>query len=100
VPAAPLVPAGEDQGRFNAEVETTLRRVTESPIAAGRLVDVGTLATGANNRVEHGLGRTPLGWFVVGVTAQADLWEGAAPDDVVLNLRTDSATADWRIWVF
>lgn len=100
VPAAPLVPAGEDQGRFNAEVETTLRRVTESPIAAGRLVDVGTMATGADNRVEHGLGRVPVGFFPVGVTGQADVWEGAAPDDVVLHLRTDNAAAEWRLWVF
>lgn len=99
VPAAPLVPAGEDQGRFNAEVETTLRRVTGSPIAAGRLVVVGALATTVT-RVEHGLGRTPVGWFPVQKTGNADVWEGQAADDVALYLVSTTVNAEFSIWVF
>lgn len=100
VPVAPLAPTPEDQGRFNAEVESVARRVSESPLLNGRLLDVGELETGANNRTEHGLGRVPQGWIVVGVTGDANIWEGAAPDREALNLRTDNASAHWTLWVF
>lgn len=99
VVSAPLAPDAASQGRFNAETEAAVRSVAGCPLVTGRRLAVGALTT-TPTRVPHGLGRVPLGWFPVGVTADATVWDGAAPDDAAIYLSSSSSVAEWTLWVF
>ena len=61
------------------------------------LVTASLLASGAVN-VNHGLGRVPQGWIVVGIDAQATVWSSGSTNKT-LTLLT-SADAGVTLWVF
>lgn len=83
--------------RIQAELASKLNPVLTCPILNGTLVQASLLASGAVN-VNHGLGRVPQGWIVVGIDAQATVWSSGSTNKT-LTLLT-SADAGVTLWVF
>lgn len=88
----------------NAELMRVQDAVAEviSPLAKVPLLDarvikaaqIGTSATG----IDHGLGREPLGWFVIDKSQTADVWRSPtpsqAPNKLLMLLATSPVTVD------
>ena len=87
---------------MQSNVDSALRRLVQLvPILDGRLVSDVTLTT-STTRVEHGLGRRPSGWIVVGKSADARVWDLQSSNnlqDRYLDLRA-SATVVTSLWIF
>ncbi len=96
----PVAYESEDEGqsRFNREVLSSLVRTQQNPLLGGIVLeDVAVSASPV--RVPHLLGRAPVGFLVIGQTANVVVWNSAAANDVALTL-TASATATVDILVF
>lgn len=81
----------------NQVAEETNRATANSPLLNGRLVTgvaVGTIAAARN----HGLGRTPQGWFIVDKTIDVNVWRTAWDNRTITLDATSSATI--AIYVF
>lgn len=98
-PSAPAGGASPEHDRYNYESSAAVRQLLSHPLLRGRQLELGELDAGTN-RVAHGLGRKPVGWFVVRQTGQGDIWEAADVDAVYLHLASDSTTAQWAVWVY
>jgi hypothetical protein len=77
----------------------TLGALGKVPLLDGVLLKSVSLTTSFQN-FAHTLGRTPVGWLVVGKNANSDVWETpTARNERFLNLRGSAAVlAD--LWVF
>jgi hypothetical protein len=86
--------------RVQAELVSKLNPALQSPILAGVMKDV-QLTASTPVDVEHGLGRAPLGWIVVGNAANSVVWAStlAKVQDKILTLNT-SADTTVRLWIF
>lgn len=90
----------------NAELQRVQDRllVTLVPMSRVAVLD-GVLLKGLSlttsfQNVNHGLGRAPAGWIVVGKNANADVWENPLiRTGLVLVLRS-SAAVNVDLWVF
>lgn len=83
--------------RVQEAARDSLQRVIDGGLLKGRLVQNVTIGTSAT-QVSHGLGRKPVGWFVVDNTVSCDLYR-TAWDDRTITL-TSSASVTISIWVF
>ena len=75
--------------------------VINHPLLKGRLIE-GIEVTTATKTVEHKLGRSIVGWFIVNKNANADVWDAGTTDtDSTKFLVLDStATVTIDLWVF
>jgi hypothetical protein len=89
----------EDVERFQDVVENVLGGISASPIISGQLVADVYLDTAAK-RVEHKLGRKPLGYIVVRQDASETIYEQTeVRKDLFLNLAA-SGPVTVSLWVF
>jgi len=89
----------EDVERLQDVVEGVINGLAASPIISGQLLKDVTVDTTAK-RVEHRLGRAPLGYFIVKNNANSIIYEAAeSRPDLFLNL-VASAPATVSLWVF
>jgi len=61
--------------RIQDNISTVLDNITDKEILDGIRVTNVALLNGVTNEVNHGLGRTPLGWIIIRKRAQADIWD-------------------------
>lgn len=85
--------------RLSDSIRRAFEGLTKSPIVSGSLITDIDLSTTAI-RVEHKLGRKPLGYIVVRQNANAVVYEqDEERQDLFLNLRS-SATVRVSLWIF
>lgn len=75
-----------------------LNPVLKNPLVNGIVVSGIALING-DTVVNHKLGRTPQGWFLIDLTASATVYRNAAFNDLTLTLNS-SAVATAAIYVF
>ena len=81
-------------------IEFARRLMRPGSIANGVLLEDIDVATAAETRVLHGLGRTPVGHIIVKRSTQAlDVWESSDADKDALYLQA-GADVTVSIWVF
>ena len=81
-------------------IEQSVEPMENSPLWNGVLLPATTLDPGAPVNVAHRLGRQPLGYFVVGRSSNATVWD--SPSSIpskFLALNTD-ALVTVKLWVF
>jgi hypothetical protein len=83
-------------------LEETLRPVTDSSIVDGRLIEDVSLASGTTSKIAHKLGRSIIGWIVVGKNAAQHVYdENSGKSDLGTYLHlTASGTVTVNVWVF
>ena len=83
-------------------LEETLRPVTSSSIVNGRLIEDVSLASGTTSKIAHKLGRSIIGWIVVGKNAAQHVYdENSGKSDLSTYLHlTASGTVTVNVWVF
>lgn len=91
----------EDLRRMQEKLVTFANAVTRIELLHGRRVMGVTLTGAAETKVEHKLGRTPLGWFLIGAFGAIGIpYESTTRDDKFLYLTQAGATAVVDLWVF
>jgi len=83
-------------------LEETLKPVTGSSIVDGRLIKDISLASGTTTKIAHKLGRSIVGWIVVGKSAAQHVYdENSAKSDLGTYLYlTAGGTVTVNVWVF
>jgi len=81
-------------------VDLTLRAIADKPIVDGVVVGPIDLKAGAVNQVPHTLTRKPIGWLVLGKSANANIWDSqvnnTTPKSVVyLNTSVNCTVSLW-----
>ena len=77
--------------------------MSQCPLLAGRLLPGVVVPAGGFISIPHGLGRAPLGWFLVSPKSAALVWEDVeyAGQDRARVLRLQATVASTApIWVF
>lgn len=95
------LPQQLDWGLASNRWATMIEPILNSPILKGRLVTGVPLINGVTI-VDHKLGRKLVGWFIVGIDAQASVYDNQASNptpQLTLSLTSD-AVATTTIWVF
>lgn len=91
--------ADEDLRKVQDRILSVLNPLAKVPILDGVLVTgVSVSATAVD--VAHGLQRLPLGYIVVGLSADARVWETRANRSATRITLTASAAATVDLWVF
>ena len=83
-------------------LEEALRPVTGSSIVDGRLIEDISLASGTTTKIAHKMGRSIIGWIVVGKNAAQHIYDqnsGKSDLDTYLYL-TAGGTVTVNVWVF
>lgn len=75
-----------------------LNPVLRNPMVNGILLEDVTLAIG-DNVINHRLGRTPQGWFLVDTDGATSIYRSAPFSFLTLTLNS-SATANVKLWIF
>lgn len=89
----------ESVERMQDSIERVISPLINVPISNGILVDTVALTT-SPSRVEHKLGRKPLGYFVIKRDASAIVFDlPEIREDLFLNLQA-SANVNVSLWVF
>ncbi len=105
-PVKRIQTASEELNRVQDSILPTVNALRGCPILDGRITDVIQLraASGIVSMVEHGLGREPLGWWVIDQDQQSDIWEeklaATNPDRTKFLRIAGSADVDITLWVF
>jgi hypothetical protein len=81
--------------------KSQLDPLLENPITQGHLIKGVKLISGTTV-INHGLGRKLVGWFLVGLSAQATVWDEQAtnPAQATSLVLVSTAVATANIWVF
>lgn len=97
----PLIKTGNPaMDLFMTRAKSQLDPLLSNKITQGTLVQNITLNPGVNY-INHKLGETPVGWILVDITGQADVWRTAPFTDTVLTLTSSAATSmTISLWVF
>ena len=89
------------------QIEQSVTPIAESEIVDGNLIKEIDLTTGADNLIEHKLGREPLGWIVVRKFAAVDIYEsltdssGSSYDrKKFINFQVGTNMTDVNFWIF
>lgn len=89
----------KDVERLQDTIENVVNGLSASPIVSGQLLKDIEVTTSAK-RIEHKLGRAPLGFIVVKINANSVVFEQPETrPDLFLNLEA-SAAAKVSLWVF
>ena len=86
-----------DLNKAQDNINNTFAPLLKLPLLDGRLIQNVPLVIG-NNRIEHKLGRQPLGWLIVDQTTASIIYR-ASWDKVSLTLNS-SAVCTISLWVF
>lgn len=91
-------------GQLQRQLQTLFKSLFGVEISKGRLVEV-TFPSSANTdlKIAHGLGRVPLGFFPVYLSAAGIVYNSstvaAAPkDEIILKANTSSLVT--KLWIF
>lgn len=88
----------KDLNQAQRNILNQLNQLIDNPLLNGVVViAVSLLAANNPNTVSHTLNRTPLGYFVVGKSAEATIWDSQSlyqtdPSDTVNNYGPQSVT--------
>ncbi len=89
-------------GRVQDAVDRSITAIMRCPILDGVLVSA-NLIQGSDTVVSHCLGRKPVGWFIVGTTRPANVYESTAVTTAdpakQIAFRT-SITGPFTFWIF
>lgn len=94
--------ADKELDRLMDNLEVILEDVLTRAVISGRLVEDVVVTTGQANTVNHRLGRKLRGWVVVRKSADANVWDEQATNELQskeLVLQSD-ATVTVSLWVF
>lgn len=94
---SPIRTDNETLNRVQDGIKSVLNLVTTVEILDGLLTSSLAITTTAT-KFAHGLGRKPMGWFLVAPDADARVWQTAS-DDTTVTLRS-SAAVNAKLWVF
>lgn len=91
--------------RFQANIQTPVEALLQTPIVDGTLVTGQTIPASGKLTVAHGLGRRANGVLVVGASAQVSLpymvpADQTSPNGAVVLSFTGGAGATVSLWVF
>lgn len=89
---------GEELQRFQDSVINTFQPLLNSEIVFGVILKGELLGTTAT-RVEHKLGREPIGWLIITKDKASDIYS-TARDSRTLSLTASVADTTVDIWVF
>ena len=64
-----------DLQKVQQNVENAITTIIRKEIVDGVLIKNVCLTPGISNEIKHGLGRSPLGWFIVRKRADARIWD-------------------------
>ena len=88
-------------------IAQSITPLAESEIVDGNLIKEIDLTTGADNLIEHKLGREPLGWIVVRKFAAVDIYEsltdssGSSYDrKKFITFQVGTNMTDVHFWIF
>ena len=85
-------------GQVQTNLITVLRDIARKEIIDGQLVENVAIGT-TNTAISHKLGRTPLGYVIVGKNGPGDIYMSGESDSLTLNL-TSTAAVTASLWVF
>lgn len=88
-----------DKSKIDLRVADLLNTLRSIAILDGALLTDVALSTSATN-VNHGLGRQPIGYIVVGQNAAASIFETKSARTNATFQLTSSASVTADIWVF
>lgn len=74
-------------------------QLTRVPFLAGNLVE-GVLLSTTALEVSHGLGRIPVGYFIVKASAGVTVFDSASTTPKATIKLTGSATSTVNLWIF
>jgi len=87
--------ASRELNQFQQQVISAVDPVLENPIVNGRLIESITITSGIN-RIDHGLGRTLVGWIVVRNGASVTFYDNqstnSTPDRTLVLTASGAAT--------
>lgn len=95
------LPQGLNLSQMANRWATELDPVITNPLVQGQLLTGIALANGTTV-VNHRLGRKLIGWFIVGITGAATVYDNQAANqhpDLTLSLTSDAAVT-CNLWVF
>lgn len=93
---SPLRSSDELLNRVQDNIGRVINPLIDNPLLDGVLLDFNITTTAT--KYPHGLGRKPMGWFLVAPQADARVWQTAS-DSTTLTL-TASAAVTCSLWVF
>jgi len=89
----------DDVAKLQERLQEFFVPLVSNPMLDGNLLQNVALTT-SEKKVEHGLGRAPIGWIVVKQSANAVIWQPNSDlSGVFLNLQA-SAAVTVSLWVF
>ena len=92
----------QELNNLQENIEEVIQPLVKNPLLDGLVLTDVVLTTGQDNRVDHKLGRKLLGWTVVGLNANAVIYDNQANNSLpnsTLLLRT-SANCTVKLYVF
>lgn len=89
----------KDLAKVQDNLEEFVKPIVSSEIIDGLLLKNVVLQSG-ENKVEHKLGREPIGWMIVNKSATADVWSSASQLSKSILVLNSSATVTLTLWVF
>ena len=77
----------DDEGimLFQDYVYATINSIVKCPIVDNTVIEDIALVAGVENRVDHKLGRNPVGYIIIKKNAQSDIWDSLSASPA-LNL--------------
>lgn len=94
-------PVDPEAQRFQESAHLGFAFLSAIPFLDGVLVEDVQITSGTAKIVEHGLGREPRGWLVLGKNANANVWETATSVGSENRMTVNaSATVTISLWVF
>lgn len=90
------------QAQFQSNVESALYPVMKFPILSGHQIDGITITAGTDSVVNHQLGQTLQGYFIVKNSAASQVYDGQSTNakaNQTLILRA-SANTTVSVWVY
>jgi hypothetical protein len=91
----------QESSKIQENIAGALEPFLRSQIINGVLLKNIKLQTGAPNKINHSLGRTPQGWIIVRQNANSVIWQVNASELINTTLQLEaSANVTIDLWVF
>ena len=74
-----IVSDNNDTNRVEANIDNLVTQLNKS-ITSGNIVTANILTT--DTKVQHGLGRPVIGWFVIDKNANLDVWQSTTINEI------------------